>query len=138
MRERHNGFTLIELVVVIVILGVLAAVMMPRFIDVSANTGSVRVKSVAGAISTSASIQFAASHMPSGTSYSATDACAGSYLDADMATTAASAQTGMKSGAGLPVNCSTVSSGTGSATCAVTCDGVTTTITLPVTATGSA
>lgn len=139
MRERHAGhagFTLIELVVVIVVLGILSAVMLPRFTDISANTGSVRVNSVASAISSSASMQFAASRLPSGGSYSPTDACSGTYLDADTATTASSVRTGMQSGAGLPVNCSSVSSGTASVTCAVTCDGVTATVTLP-SATGS-
>lgn len=37
MRSKQNGFTLIELIIVIVILGILAVVAAPRFIDLSAD-----------------------------------------------------------------------------------------------------
>lgn len=34
MNNRHNGFTLIELVLVIIVLGILAVVALPRFINI--------------------------------------------------------------------------------------------------------
>lgn len=60
MKRKQNGFTLIELVVVIVILGILAAVALPRFVDLSGQAGRAAAQGVAGAISSSTSINYAA------------------------------------------------------------------------------
>lgn len=60
MKQVQRGFTLIELVMVIVILGVLAAVAIPKFVDLKTDARTAALNGVAGALSSSAAINYAA------------------------------------------------------------------------------
>ncbi|GLR71304.1 prepilin-type N-terminal cleavage/methylation domain-containing protein [Agaribacter marinus] len=56
MLAKYHGFTLIELIIVIVILGVIAVIAAPKFIDVSVDARIAKLESLAGSMRTAANL----------------------------------------------------------------------------------
>jgi MSHA pilin protein MshA len=64
MKKRQSGFTLIELVIVIVVLGILAAVAFPRFGTVDTDAKVAVTNAYLGAINSAALITFSKNKAP--------------------------------------------------------------------------
>ncbi len=59
MRKQQSGFTLIELIVVMVIVGLMAAIAVPKFIDMTKKAEAASVKSVLGSVRSALSLKVA-------------------------------------------------------------------------------
>lgn len=82
--KNQNGFTLIELVIVIVLLGVLAAIAVPRFVNLEDDAQEAALNATAAAISSAMNINYAGcavnNHQASDADCEAVDSCADAAL----------------------------------------------------------
>lgn len=58
--NRQSGFTLIELVIILVLLGILGAVAVPKYLDLSVEAETAALTSIASSIESSSAINLAA------------------------------------------------------------------------------
>jgi MSHA pilin protein MshA len=86
MKTEQRGFTMIELVMVIVILGVLAAVALPKFVDLGSDARTASITGAAGALSSYAAINYAAAQAKNSQSVAVSGATPANGLTGGMAT----------------------------------------------------
>ncbi len=119
MLKQQSGFTLIELIMVIVVLGALAVTALPRYIDLEAQAQQGSGEGVAGALAAGSAINFADCTADPTSATCLTGAAMANCTDVS-ATVLGGALP-----AGYQITALALTAGTGSTTgCTVTGDGV--------------
>lgn len=73
---RHKGFTLIELITVIAILGALAVIALPRFINLQDDAERAAVEGVAGSLAAGSAVNLAGALADSAGDFTTVTSCA--------------------------------------------------------------